>query len=146
MTKHMKQESIESKIVWGIGRFFRNLFGSSSVKRHEKVDCQFVTEQWQEIENKIKLSGESNFHSAVLSADKLLEYCLEKLGARGETMGERLKNSEKLFHDRDSYQAAWDAHKQRNYLVHDHNYDFLHPQAKSTIDNYKKALIGLGVI
>lgn len=143
----MKQESIESKIVWGIGRFFKNLFSGGGVShQRERIDHRFASEQWQEIENKIKLSGESNFHSAVLSADKLLDYCLEKLGARGETMGERLKNSEKLFHDRESYQAAWDAHKQRNYLVHDHNYDFLHPQAKSTIDNYKKALKGLGVI
>jgi hypothetical protein len=76
----------------------------------------------------------------------LINYSIKGIGAHGENLGERLKNSENKFHDRESYQSAWEGHKERNRLVHEHDYELLHHQARTAIDNFKKALRGLGVL
>lgn len=142
----MTQPSTEEKIVWGIGRFFKNLFSGGGKSTSARIDREEVRRRWQEIEDSMKAGGPNNFKAAVIDADKLLDYCLKNIGAYGETLGERLKNSENKFHDRAAYQAAWEGHKERNRLVHEHNYEFLHHQAVSTINNFKKALNELGVI
>jgi len=141
------QETAESKIIWGIGRFFKNLFSGSGAKsRKDIINRQEIAERWDTIETMLKSGGPSHFQTAVIDADKLLDYCLKSLSARGETMGERLKSSEDKFHSRDSYQAAWEAHKERNRIVHEHDYEFLHHQAKAAINNFEKALRGLGAL
>lgn len=145
MTKY--KESPESKIIFALPRFLRRVFSAPSRGRKRgTIDGEVVAEKWQAIENKLSQAGGSNFSSAVVEADKLLDYCLKQLGAAGETMGERLKSSEKLFRDHSSYQAAWEAHKERNRVVHEHDYDFMHYQAKTTINNFRKALNSLGVL
>lgn len=140
------KEPIESKIIHSIGRWIKRLFTGGSQSNYDRIDRQYVRQKWQEIDDKMRQGGLSYFQSAVLGADKLLDYCLKNLGAQGETMGERLKSSERLFRDRESYQSAWEGHKERNRLVHEHEYEFLHHQAKIAIVNFKKALQGLGVL
>ncbi len=144
----MTRESTESKIVWGIGRFFKNLFSGSSSRsgRRSNIDYEYIRTRWANVNDKMKQAGESNFQSAIMEADKLLDYALRERGARGETLGERLKNSEKLFNGRESYQAAWDAHKERNRIAHEDDHELLHPQARYAVSNFEKALRGLKVL
>ncbi|MCA9381719.1 hypothetical protein KC678_05615, partial [Candidatus Dojkabacteria bacterium] len=72
--------------------------------------------------NKIRQDLRSNHSSdlerALISADKLLDFALRHKGVNGNTLGERLKNSEKYFEKR-FYNSVWDAHKLRNKLVHE---------------------------
>jgi len=141
-----QQESFETKIVWGIGRFFKNLFSGGGQSLNNRINRQEITERWKNVEDTMKAGGPSHFQAAVIGADKLLDYCLKGIGAHGQTLGERLKNSEKMFRDHESYQSAWEGHKERNRLVHEHNYEFLHHQAQHAINNFKKALRGLGIL
>ena len=144
------KESWESKILWGFGRLVKKIITGQSSVRHTRdaarLDPDWVKERWHEINLSLKQVGPAHYQSAVVNADKLLDYCLKGLNARGETMGERLKNSPNLFHDRVSYQAAWDGHKLRNTLVHDHDTEILFYQAKGAIEQYRKSLEGLGVL
>lgn len=63
----------------------------------------------------------------VMEYDKLLDFVLASRGARGNTLGERLKSSRKLFSNYSQYDQTWKAHKLRNRLAHDVNYT-PHPQ------------------
>ncbi len=56
--------------------------------------------------------------TAVIDADKLLDYAMQKRKIKGETMGERLKNA-KPYYEKELYNRLWAAHKLRNSLVHE---------------------------
>ena len=144
------KETWETKLVWGFARLVKNILrgGNSKTNRQNsgKLDRALVVERWREINLSLKQTGPAHYQSAVINADKLLDYCLKGFDARGETMGERLKNSQNLFHDRVSYQAAWDGHKLRNTLVHDHDTEILFYQARGAIEQFRKALEGLRIL
>ncbi|MBP6930445.1 hypothetical protein KBB60_02475 [Patescibacteria group bacterium] len=144
----MAKETIETKIIFALPRLLRRLFGGKNKARAKRgsINRELVQKEWLQIEEKMSLNNPSAFQSAIISADKLLDHCLKELGARGETMGERLKDSQSLFVSYGSYQAAWEGHKQRNRLVHEHDADFMHYEARDTISKFKDALKGLSVL
>ena len=49
---------------------------------------------WLEIENNITKDNNASYQFAILSADKLLDKALKESGVPGETMGDRLKQSD----------------------------------------------------
>lgn len=80
--------------------------------------------------------------SAVMEADKLLDYVFRAKKIKGETMGERLKNAKNLFKWTD-YQNIWEAHKLRNKIAHDIEFN---PSVKELEEKYnflRKALKSL---
>ncbi len=103
------------------------------------MDQNFVNNKLAEIDTLIQLGKPSNFSRAVLEADKLLDHILKGYRAPGLTMGDRLKSSRKRFSP-ENYEAAWQAHKIRNELVHNSQYELIDFQAKITIENYKKVI------
>lgn len=142
------KETTESKlfdaIFGGIGRLFGRRGGGPTITG-APTDRQYVQTEWQKIQEAMTVGGESRYQQSVISADKLLDYVL-KAKIPGETMGDRLKNSEKLFTNRDAYQAAWNGHKLRNRLVHEANYQTLSWEAKEAIRDFERALRDLGVL
>lgn len=80
---------------------------------------------------------------AIIEADKLVDTVLKKAGIKGETLGERLRNSQKLI-SRDVYSNMWEAHKVRNQIVHDHDFDIKSVDHSLVIYRMKKFLIELG--
>jgi hypothetical protein len=116
--------------------------------RHQKevLNKKVVQERWQEIENTFELGGQSRFKSAILDADKLVDYVLKGLNVRGETMGERLKNAKSKFKNHDDYNNLWFAHKVRNNVAHEVDHELNHSEAKRAFEYYKKALKVLGVL
>ena len=149
---HKYREPTEQKIVksilkglwWLISAPFKLIFrkrnpGQMQQHGNISVDRQFTQAKWQEIEQLMALGRPSNFSRAVLEADKLLDHILKGLRAPGLTMGDRLKASRNRF-SHDGYNAAWQAHKIRNEVVHNSEYfltDFL---AREAIENFKKAI------
>lgn len=111
-----------------------------SANRVGGIDREFVARRWAEIESKAAGGG---LASAVSDADKLLDYALKQSGARGETMGERLKNSGSRFSNID---AIWNAHKLRNSLAHEADFDLVPSMAKEAIGNFKHGLKDLGAL
>lgn len=149
---YWSNKSMEQKIIFG---FFRGLWWLVSLpfrlifrkKSHQNYnqpenisfDRQFVQAKWQEIEQLIQLGSPSNFSRAVLEADKLLDHILKTKRAPGLTMGDRLKASKNRFSPA-GYNAAWNAHKVRNELVHNSEYTITDFIAKAAIENFKMAI------
>ncbi|NIM47105.1 MAG: hypothetical protein GTN40_03035 [Candidatus Aenigmarchaeota archaeon] len=99
-----------------------------------------VKEKWQKIEELMRLGRPSNFKTAILEADKLVDYVLRGLGVSGETMGDRLKSARPRFLNYDTYNDLWFAHKVRNDLVHDIDHELLSYEAKKAVEGFKRAL------
>jgi hypothetical protein len=72
--------------------------------------------RWVRVTEHINSENESDWRLAILEADLILEDILNKIGYKGENIGDKLKNVEKSdFHTLD---LAWEAHKVRNQIAH----------------------------
>lgn len=143
---HYKRSPEENflKILWAVISWpFGLLFGKKTKSglnyQSENLDQNYVATKWQEIEQLMNLGGPSNYSRAVLEADKLLDHILKGHRAPGMTMGDRLKASQNRF-SKEGYNAAWQAHKVRNELVHNSQYQVMDYMAKTAITNFKKAI------
>jgi hypothetical protein len=94
--------------------------------------------RWQEIKSHVNSFKESEWKFAVIEADKLVDDVLKSAGFAGESMGERLMiiKPDQLI----NLQYLWDAHKLRNLLVHDVNYQMTHRQAIWAIEAFESVL------
>jgi hypothetical protein len=126
------------------------LGGSNTPKRRSKafrsnrsgsVDRAFVRQKWESIE--LLVNGHGSLREAVMEADMLLDYVLKKSGARGETLGERLKSSGSRF---SNCNDVWTAHKLRNSLAHESDFDLVPSQAKEALKYFKQGLKDLGAL
>lgn len=98
---------------------------------------------WLEIENNITKDNNSSYQFAILSADKLLDKALKESGVPGDTMGDRLKQSDRLLQD---INGVWAAHKMRNRIAHEVGGNINKVVAKRMLAIYKNALKDLGAI
>jgi hypothetical protein len=117
----------------------------SSGRRSNRVgslDREFVARKWATIQAMSQGNGGS-LRDAVSEADKLLDYALKNTSVRGETMGERLKNSGGRFSD---INAIWSAHKVRNALAHEAEFDLVPAQAQEAINSLERGLRDLGAL
>lgn len=80
---------------------------------------------------------------AIIEADKLVDTVLKKAGIKGETLGERLRNAQNLT-SRDTYSNMWEAHKVRNQIVHDHEFNINSVDHGLVVYRMKKFLIEIG--
>ncbi len=106
-------------------------------------DQKKVREDWEKVNQLIRVGKPSALKEAVIVADKLLDYVLTRISSGG-TMGERLKNARRAF-PREVYQGLWEAHKVRNSLVHDTSYELSSVIGKDALGKFKKAFEVLGV-
>lgn len=109
-------------------------------------DRQTVREGWVRIEEQIKLGKPSNFRSAVIDADKLVDFVLRKMYPEEETMAERLKSVKpKFIKHYDLYDGLWFSHKIRNEIVHNVNFELPSVQATDILVKFKAGLDHLGI-
>lgn len=57
-------------------------------------------------------------YHCLVEADKLLDHTMKLMEVSGSSMGERLKAAQRHF-DAHTYNSVWEAHKLRNKLVHE---------------------------
>ena len=112
-------------------------------KQLTSVDERKISEEWDEIAILMKAGKPSNLKDAVIKADKLLDFALMKI-VEGETMGERLKTAKDRF-SFDAYDKAWKAHKVRNAMAHEIDYDPPHFITTEALNNFKEAFKDLGI-
>ncbi len=67
---------------------------------------------------KLKDGNDSERRDCIVRLDAILGQSLKYAGFKGQTVGERLKDSGKFF-QRKNYDGIWKAHKLRNRLVHE---------------------------
>jgi hypothetical protein len=96
-----------------------------------------LTRMWQNIES-------MDPKMALIEADKLVDTVLKKSGVRGESLGERLRNVQKLV-SRGAYNDMWEAHKIRNKLVHEFDHGIESRESASAIWKMRRFLTDLGV-
>jgi hypothetical protein len=136
-----RSETLEEKIIFG---FFR-LIGKLIVwpfrkvihpRPKEIINREDFLIKWQEAENLLALGGPAQLKQAVISADNLLDQYLKSQNLIGETLGERLKNARSVFSP-EAYQKAWEAHKVRNEIVHNADYQLFSWQTNQVMNNFR---------
>jgi len=130
-------------MVFGLFKKQKKTRKRFSVGRLKVYDCKKIEEEWGRVEQLVGTGKPSAFKEAVIVADKLLGYALTQISS-GEAMGERLKNAKDGF-PWSIYQGLWNAHKVRNALVHDPDYDLTHLVAKGALKKFKAGFKHLGV-
>jgi len=103
----------------------------------------FAKARWAQIQEMVELGKPSNLRQAVIEADKLLDYVLKGKKFRGETMADRMRAARSSFSDND---GIWSAHKMRNLLVHETEFEAQAFSLRDAIHHYERALKDLGGI
>ena len=108
------------------------------VKREEEKKEEAVkNEKWKIITDHIESENANDWRLAILEADIVLGEMLDKLGYRGEGIGEQLKSVDKS--DFTAMDDAWEAHKIRNSIAHEGaSFLITEREAKRVIGLYKK--------
>jgi len=105
--------------------------------REEIPETRF--NRWAEIEKKIESENSADWKMAIIEADSIIDDILQRIGYKGENLGERLKNIEPS--DFENLQNVWEAHKVRNRIVHEaERFEIAKEEAKAILEKYKKAL------
>lgn len=132
--------SIWRLISWPFRKGKRGVGESGEVR----IDKEYLSRKWGEIEELRDLGRPSNFRQAIIEADKLLAFCLSEMGYKG-SLGEMLKATKDRFSP-SVYNDLWQAHKIRNQLVHQVGLKILNWEAKEAIEKFKRGFKDLGVL
>jgi len=126
------------KTEWLKYQFSQDLVEFKSFRAFEAVE--FV-KKWEATKKRLKKGWEPELKLSIIEADKLLDDLLKRMGYRGESLGERLKqlNSEVL----PNIDQVWEAHKVRNNIVHDPDYRLSLDKAQKMIEVYEEAFKNL---
>ena len=116
---------------------------SSTGRRSHRFDVEDYQTRFLKIENSLTRENKLSYNAAVIEADKLLDRALMELGVPGKTMGERLKASSNRFSQLNSVCYA---HKQRNQIAHEQDFNLEYNQAKHALASFRQALKDLGAI
>ena len=99
--------------------------------------------KWLEIERQLDMTNSSSRYMAILNADKLLDQALKDSGARGDTMGQRLKARQGAWSNAN---AVWSAHKMRNQIAHEEQVTLNETSVRRSLASFKQALKDLGAM
>ena len=114
-----------------------------SQKKSHAFDKENYQTAWLKIENSFVRDNKQSYQIAVINADKLLDKAMNEMGVPGKTMGERLKKVGAHFSD---VNAVWRAHKIRNMIAHESDFDLEYTRAKNALAAFRQALKDLGAI
>jgi hypothetical protein len=114
-------------------------------KKHSpKLDQEQYQIDFLNIQNGLKKEEPSSYAITIIKGDKLLDKALCEIGAPGRTMGDRLK---KVGKDKfTQLNSVWHAHKLRNEIAHESDFEPSYAQAQHALETYKQALQDLGAI
>ncbi|MAF20771.1 MAG: hypothetical protein CMI55_03760 [Parcubacteria group bacterium] len=103
-----------------------------------------ISQQWQSVVARLESEDEAGYKLAVIEADKIFDNLLKKMGYQGEDMGERLKQITPA--QIANIDQVWQAHKVRNRLAHEPDFQLKRHEAKRVIEIYQRAFEDLEVI
>lgn len=112
-------------------------------KRGYRFNKEAYQTKFLAIENKLVKENPAAFTISIIDADKLLDKAMVEMGIPGKTMGDRLKKSGSKF---TNLNAVWRAHKLRNAIAHESDFEISYKQASNALTVYKQALKDLGAI
>lgn len=137
----MEQTLTTIMIIFILITFFLTLFVAwKSYANKNKLSTQeinYINKAWHKINSEVN----HNPKQAILDADKILDHILKKKGYKG-SLGEKMKKARNLFQDNNS---VWAAHKIRNRIAHEIDFEISSKLAKKTLKQFKKAYSDLGI-
>ncbi|MCX6718814.1 MAG: hypothetical protein NTZ38_00295 [Candidatus Taylorbacteria bacterium] len=96
-----------------------------------------MAKRWDSVKQHIDSKNPNDWRQAIMEADIILDDLLNKMGYRGESVGEKLKRVAKG--DFKSLDDAWEAHKVRNQIAHEGSSFALNEhEAKQAVGRYKR--------
>jgi len=103
-----------------------------------------IVKKWGKIKKRLELASESEHKLAIIEADDLLDEILQRMNYKGETLGEKLEQltAPQLA----NIEEVKEAHKIRNNIVHDPDYQLSLDQARRALEIYEEALKALQVL
>lgn len=129
------------KTAWIKHRF---LFNAVEFFTYKPYGVKKAGKQWDKTKKRLESGLDSEYKLAIIEADSMLDDVLKRIGHKGETLGERLKQ---LTPDLlSSINDVWEAHKIRNNIVHDPDYKLNSGEARKALEIYEKTLSELGAI
>ena len=145
--KASSEVAIIESILAGLGSLilfiWKSIRGGDAVPAASQQAKARLREGWEQVEMLVLQPNAASM--AVSEGDKLLDAGLKLIGAKGESMGERLKSSEKRF-TADLYGRIWEAHKLRNRLAHEIGVQANASEAKAAVAVFREAMNALGLI
>ncbi len=123
---------IKLNIIDGLFKTAGNfLLAQAFPKRH-------LNKSWQKILARLSKNDEANLRLALIEADNLFDDLLKQMRLPGESMADRLRyiDSSQIS----NIDEIWRAHKLRNVLVHNHEYQVTRNEIDLSIKAYEKAL------
>ena len=108
----------------------------------EGMTREKVKQLWSQIEQSAK-QGKLGEKIAIIEADKLVDNVLKSMLIPGDTMGERLKAAGYKYRN---LRDVWPAHRIRNRLVHETDYELRGGDTKRTLEDFRRALQVLNVM
>lgn len=112
-------------------------------KHRHSFNVQEYQTRWLKIENSLEKGDERSYRLAIIEADKLVDRALNEMGIPGKSMGEKLK---KIGNRLPDIQKLWHAHKLRNQIVHESDFDINYNQARQALTIFRQTLKNLGAI
>ena len=97
-----------------------------------------ANKEWESVLEKMEKEDANSYKLAVIEADKILDNLLKKIGYAGDDMGERLKQITSA--QMSNIDEVWQAHRVRNRVVHEPDFQLTRVQAKRAIEIYQRAL------
>ena len=95
-----------------------------------------INARWTHIETLSGSDSPSDWRTAIIEADIMLDDMLTKQGYTGDGVGEKLKSVDPA--DFDTLQDAWEAHKVRNQIAHQgSSFDLSETLARRTLARYE---------
>ena len=97
-----------------------------------------LNKSWQKILTRLSKSDEANLRLALIEADNLFDELLKQMRLPGESMADRLRyiDSSQIS----NIDEIWRAHKLRNVIVHNHEYQITRNEMEFSVKAYEKAL------
>jgi len=89
---------------------------SSGGHKHTALENE-MEKKWAKVLSYLESNNMSDWKMAIFEADIMLEDMVDKMGYKGEGLGEKLEKIEKS--DFDNLDNAWEVHKIRNAVAHE---------------------------
>lgn len=116
---------------------------TSTSKQGSRLNKDRYQTKWLQVAQSLVRDNKATYPLAVMNADKLLDQALKDRRFKGATMGDRMKSAHKVWSNAD---YVWGAHKIRNRIAHEPDFDVSYDTAARSLAAFKQAMKDLGAI
>ena len=128
------------KTSWGRARYLEAI---TEFVAYRPFGVKETFKHWNKIMKRLETDREFEYKLAVIESDSLLDAVFKKMGYKGEDFIQKLEQIDPSVLS--NLKEVWKAHKIRDNVVHDPDYQLTLDQAKTVLAIYEKALRELEV-